>query len=191
MSNKLIFETVTRGRKHTIFIERDLRLSFRTKKEMNTFIVKYKSVLKDNIQMLFQLSAQSYNLYTLHYIQMDYKVSKKYKDAHLDFNEEMFRIHNTVNAGDNKTAIQFIKIRNCFNLLDDGLFILKDFAQRYKIYALRYQVDSILKLVNSLHTAYEIDLKQYDVYTGYKERVKNLKLVQNETINSTDKRKIS
>lgn len=161
-----------------IYIERGVELKFTNKKKAEAFERKFRKVLEDNVRILININSQIYNIYNLHYIDLNPRTTRYIREQLIFFLKKQDYVFGNYSQGNGSIAFQSISY--LFMCNENSLWELKTFAETHKNYGLNYQCKSLLKMHDELQKAYRRDLTTMNINTTYDKQNK-LQLVKSLT----------
>lgn len=180
MLMQLSFDIKKRGHRYSIYIERNVCLYFKSKNEAMLYVRKYKSVLQDNLRILTELNLQVHAMYMQNYEILNFDTISGFNElqkTYLHQNELIFFNR----GGDEKTTVQFNKIRVCFNLIEDmNTLMIKFFSKTRKDTNILNRLYALRKMHLLVINNYNEEIKGVYGAIGYRGKIVELKPLNND-----------
>lgn len=161
--------------KHTIHLGNQEWLSFKSKKYLRDYLVRYKRTLKTNVFILNNFHLQIYQIFRLHYFQFNRKFTNQFEELNSNFTYHFDKIFKKYSDG-NHNAFMLGHISMCIKHQNDLIELIMDFAKKQKNYTILNLLKPLEKQLYDFEIQYEKDLHDLKMYP--KSKSNNLKIIK-------------
>lgn len=156
---------------------------FKNITKAETFVRKYKAVIRDNVGILNTLQPHINSLYRQNILHFDIKTQKIVSESLRDFDLRFDFIFKSFSPG-NKNTFIFSNIEVCLVLLQESSQALYSFAKRYKHYGLKSSILPIIKNLDMIEKQMSLDKNELFVKNGYSKNIKVIELNKSQEAES-------
>lgn len=152
---------------------------FKNITKAETFVRKYKAVIRDNVGILNTLQPHINSLYRQNILHFDPKTQRAVSESLREFDFRFEYIFKSFSPG-NKNTFIFSNIEVCLVCLQESSKVLYSFAKRYKHYGLKSSILPIIKNLDMIEKQITSDKHELLVKNGYFKNAKVIELTKVE-----------
>ena len=174
MSAFVIEVNYFKNQKHTIYLGDCEWLHFKNKRYVRDYLVRYKRMLKTHVGVINNLNVQAYSLFRGNYSQLNFNTRIHLNGLFGDYMAEFEMIFRRYSPG-NQNAFMLGRIEACYQNVLSCVIVLKEHAQKNKNYALRDQVNILIKMTEDELERFGIDKRDLNLHTAINSKLKIMK----------------
>lgn len=148
--NLEVFKTA--HKKYSISVGFSEHLHFRTKRQAIEFCRRYRKSIETSVRLCLTVNSEIISLYRLHYFHLDEIIVHQIDNNITFFNARLSHVFKGFSSGN--SSLIFSNIEKLFDINKEVLSTLKNYAFTHKQTAYKYQLISIEKNLNFIHSQY-------------------------------------